>query len=145
MGLDRWHAEEEHGPDLGVGPALADGHGDLALAVVEQGQALPGAGPPVMGRAGHPVDQPPGDGRGQHRETLRNAIQLLGVALTLQGLSGAIDRLAVKPFFGVFLNAFNRFILPRIDALDGYELLANLSLAAVGLLLVAVTARAQPS
>jgi hypothetical protein len=29
--------------------------------------------------------------------------------------------------------------------LDGYELLANLSLAAVGLLLVAVTARAQPS
>ena len=53
--------------DLGVGPALADGHGDLALAVVEQGQALQGAGAPVVGGAGHPVDQPPGDGRGQDR------------------------------------------------------------------------------
>ena len=76
---------------------------------------------------------------------MRNAIQLLGVVLTLQGLSGAIDHLAVQPFFGVFLNAFNRFILPRIDALDGYELLANLALAAVGLLLVAVADRPQPS
>ena len=72
---------------------------------------------------------------------MRNAIQLLGVVLILQGLSGAIDHLAVQPFFGVFLNAFNRFVLPRIDALDGYELLANLGLAAVGLLLVAAAAR----
>ena len=76
---------------------------------------------------------------------MRNAIQLLGVVLTLQGLSGAIDHLAVQPFFGVFLNAFNRFVLPRIGALDGYELLANLSLAAVGLLLVVVFDRPQPS
>ncbi|HJU03233.1 MAG TPA: hypothetical protein VJ966_18715 [Actinomycetes bacterium] len=76
---------------------------------------------------------------------MRNAIQLLGVVLILQGLSGAIDHLAVQPFFGVFLNAFNRFILPRIDALDGYELLANLGLAAIGLLLVIVTDRPQPS
>ena len=63
---------------------------------------------------------------------MRNAIQLLGV---VQGLSGAVDHLAVQPLFGVFLNAFNRFVLPRIDALDGYELLANLALAAIGLLL----------
>jgi hypothetical protein len=58
------------------------------------------------------------------------------------GPQRAIDHLAVQPFRGVFLNALNRFILPRIDTLDGYELLANLSLAAaVGLLLVAVTDR----
>ena len=72
---------------------------------------------------------------------MRNAIQLLGVVLALQGLSGAIDRLAVQPFFSVFLNAFNRFVLPRIGALDGYELLANLSLAAAGLLLLAAADR----
>ena len=76
---------------------------------------------------------------------MRNAIQLLGVVLVLQGLSGAIDHLAVQPFFGVFLNAFNRFVLPRIDALDGHELLANLGLAAIGLLLAVATDRRQPS
>jgi hypothetical protein len=76
---------------------------------------------------------------------MRNAIQLLGVVLILQGLSGAIDHLAVQPFFGVFLNAFNRFVLPRIDALDGHELLANLALAAIGLLLAVATDRRQPS
>jgi hypothetical protein len=73
---------------------------------------------------------------------MRNAIQLLGVVLALQGVSGAIDHLAVQPFFSVFLNAFHRFVLPRIGALDGHELLANLGLAAVGLLLVVVTDRA---
>jgi len=71
---------------------------------------------------------------------MRNAIQLLGVVMTLQGLSGAIDHLAVQPF-AVFLNAFNRFVLPRIDALDGHELLANLALAAIGLLLVVAADR----
>jgi hypothetical protein len=49
VSLDRGHAEEDHGTDLGVGAALADGHRDLAFAVVEQGQALQGAGAPVMG------------------------------------------------------------------------------------------------
>jgi hypothetical protein len=41
----------------------------------------------------------------------------------------------------VFLNAFHRFVLPRIGVLDGYELLANLGLAAVGLLLLVITDR----
>ena len=72
---------------------------------------------------------------------MRNAVQLLGVVLILQGLGGAIDHLAVQPFFSVFLNAFHRFVLPRIGALDGYELLANLGLAAVGLLLLVITDR----
>jgi hypothetical protein len=76
---------------------------------------------------------------------MRNAIQLLGVVLVLQGLSGAIDHLAVQPFFGVFLNAFNHFVLPRIDALDGHELLANLALAAIGLLLAVAADRPQPT
>jgi ABC-2 type transport system permease protein len=61
VGLDRGDAEVEDGPDLGVGAALADGHGDLPLAVVEQGQAFPGAGAAVVARAGDPVDQAPGD------------------------------------------------------------------------------------
>jgi hypothetical protein len=49
---------------------------------------------------------------------MRNAIQLLGAVLVLQGVSGAIDHLAVQPFFGALLNFFNRFVLPRIDALS---------------------------
>jgi hypothetical protein len=58
--------------------------------------------------------------------------RLFGVVLVFQGVSGAIDHLAVQSFFGAFLNFFNRFVLPRIDALAGYELLANLGLAALG-------------
>ena len=76
---------------------------------------------------------------------MRSVLQFTGLVLILQGLSGAIDHLAVQPFFAVFLNAFNRFILPRIDALDGHELLANLSLAAIGLLLVVAVDRSEPS
>jgi hypothetical protein len=67
---------------------------------------------------------------------MRNALQLTGLVLVLQGVSGAIDHLAVQPFFGVLLNFFNRFVLPRIDALAGYELLANLGLAALGLVVL---------
>jgi hypothetical protein len=37
---------------------------------------------------------------------MRSAIQLLGVVLALQGISGAIDHLAVQPFFGALLNFF---------------------------------------
>jgi hypothetical protein len=33
VGLDGGDAEVEHGPDLGVGPALADRDGDLAFAL----------------------------------------------------------------------------------------------------------------
>jgi hypothetical protein len=76
---------------------------------------------------------------------MRNAIQLLGIILVLQGVSGAIDHLAVQPFFGPLLNFFNRFILPRVDALAGYELLANLGLAALGAMVVIAAGWRQPS
>jgi hypothetical protein len=76
---------------------------------------------------------------------MRNATQLLGLVLALQGISGAIDHLAVQPFFSLFLNLFNRVVIPRVDFLSGYELLANLTLAALGLALVLLSDRPQPS
>jgi hypothetical protein len=76
---------------------------------------------------------------------MRDVIGLIGFVLFLQGISGAIDHLAVQPFFGALLNFFNRFALPRIDALSGYELLANLGLAALGLIVLAASEWGQPS
>jgi hypothetical protein len=63
---------------------------------------------------------------------MRKSIRLLGIVMILQGLSGAVDHLAVQPLFGLFLNFFNRVILPRLDFLTGYELFANLILATLG-------------
>jgi hypothetical protein len=76
---------------------------------------------------------------------MRNAIQLLGVVLFLQGVSGAIDHLAVQPFMGLFLNLFNRVVIPRVGFLTGYELLANLTLAVLGAALVVAAERTAPS
>jgi len=76
---------------------------------------------------------------------MRSAIQLLGVVLALQGISGPIDHLAVQPLFGALLNFFNRFVLPRIDALSGYELLANLGLPALGLIVLTAASWGEPS
>ncbi|WP_049560618.1 hypothetical protein [Nonomuraea sp. SBT364] len=73
---------------------------------------------------------------------MRKSIQVAGLVLALQGVSGAIDHLAVQPFFGIFLNFFNRVIIPRIDVLTGYELFANLALAAFGAVLVIAADRA---
>lgn len=76
---------------------------------------------------------------------MRNVIQLLGVVLFLQGVSGAIDHLAVQPFMGLFLNLFNRVVIPRVDLLTGYELFANLTLAVLGAVLVVAPERTRPS
>lgn len=76
---------------------------------------------------------------------MRKIIQLLGIVMVLQGVSGAIDQVAVQPFFGIFLNLFNRVILPRLDFLTGYEIFANLTLAALGAVLVIAAERLQPS
>ena len=76
---------------------------------------------------------------------MRNAIQLLGVVMFLQGVSGAIDHLAVQPFMGLFLNLFNRVVIPRVGFLTGYELLANLTLAVLGAALVVAAERTAPS
>ncbi|MDA0632371.1 hypothetical protein OUY22_03010 [Nonomuraea sp. MCN248] len=74
---------------------------------------------------------------------MRKAIQLVGLILALQGISGAIDHVAAQPIFGFLLNFFNRVIIPRVDALAGYELFANLSLAALGVVLILAAERAR--
>ncbi|WP_336207392.1 hypothetical protein [Nonomuraea sp. LPB2021202275-12-8] len=73
---------------------------------------------------------------------MRKAIQVLGLVLALQGASGAIDHIAVQPFLGIFLNFFNRVIIPRVAFLTGYELFANLALAALGVVLMIAAERA---
>jgi hypothetical protein len=75
---------------------------------------------------------------------MRRAIQTLGLVLTLMGVSGTIDHLAVQPIFG-FLNLFNRVVLPRLDFLDGYELFANLLLAAVGIVVLVLADAEEPA
>ncbi|GAA0944483.1 hypothetical protein [Pseudonocardia zijingensis] len=68
---------------------------------------------------------------------MRSALQLIGVVLLAAGVSGSIDRLlGHQPIFG-FLNVVNRFVVPRVDGLAGYELYANLSVAVLGLVLLA--------
>ena len=76
---------------------------------------------------------------------MRNALQLTGFVLVLQGISGAIDHLAVQPFMGLLLNLFNRVVIPRVDVLADRALAANLSLAVLGVLVLVVAERVQPS
>jgi hypothetical protein len=67
---------------------------------------------------------------------MRSALQFAGVVLLAVGVSGTIDRLlGYQPIFG-FLNVVNRFLIPRVDALAGYELYANLSVAIAGAVVV---------
>lgn len=42
---------------------------------------------------------------------------------------------------GPVLNAFNRFVIPHVAFLTGYEILANLTLSAVGAVVLVVTER----
>ncbi|MBG0812676.1 hypothetical protein [Planomonospora sp. ID82291] len=76
---------------------------------------------------------------------MRNPIQVLGVLLVLQGVSGTIDQVAVQPFMSPFLNFFNRVIVERTDLLTGYEIYANLILAALGVVVVVAADRIGPS
>jgi hypothetical protein len=72
---------------------------------------------------------------------MRDVIQLLGFVMTLQGVSGAIDHLAVQPFMSLLLNFYNRFVIPRVDVLADNALAANLALAVLGVVLMAVVDR----
>ncbi|RBQ14466.1 hypothetical protein DP939_40585 [Spongiactinospora rosea] len=65
--------------------------------------------------------------------------------LTLQGISGAIDHLAVQPIMGIFLNVFNRLVIPRLEFLTGYELYANLTLALFGIAVFVAATRVDSS
>jgi hypothetical protein len=71
---------------------------------------------------------------------MRSALQLVGVVLAAVGVSGTIDRLlGYQPVLG-FLNVVNRFVIPRVDALAGYELYANISVAVAGVVVAAAAA-----
>lgn len=63
--------------------------------------------------------------------------------MILEGVSGAIDQVAVQPFFGLVLNAFNRFVVNRLDFLNGYEVFVNLTVAVLGVALVVAADRAK--
>ncbi|WP_150255153.1 hypothetical protein [Nocardiopsis deserti] len=63
---------------------------------------------------------------------MRKAIRGVGVLLLPVGVSGAVDHFWYQPFLGVVLNSFNRFVVPHVAAFEGYEVLANLGVAAVG-------------
>ncbi|MGH2814780.1 MAG: hypothetical protein ACRDLC_06435 [Actinomycetota bacterium] len=76
---------------------------------------------------------------------MRNSIQFVGFVMVLQGISGAIDHLAVQPFMGILLNLFNRAVIPRVDLLADHALFANLGLALLGLAVMAAAERPQPS
>lgn len=67
---------------------------------------------------------------------MRIAIQGFGTFLFFVGVSGAIDHLWYQPFLGIFLNWFNRLIVPAFATLQEHALLANLGLAVVGVVLV---------
>jgi hypothetical protein len=72
---------------------------------------------------------------------MRKALELVGVLLVAEGVSGAVDHLWHQPFFGFLLNFVNRFVIPRIDFLAGYELVANLAVAVLGGIVLLVSTR----
>ncbi len=72
-------------------------------------------------------------------------MKLLGLLMLLEGISGALDHVAVQPFFGFVLNAFNRLVVERVSAFEGVEVFANLSLAALGAAVMIAAARVRPS
>ncbi|WP_017542768.1 hypothetical protein [Nocardiopsis prasina] len=67
---------------------------------------------------------------------MRKALQGLGALLTLMGISGAVDHLWTQPVLGIVLNAFNRLVVRNVSVLQENALLANLGLAACGIVLV---------
>ena len=74
---------------------------------------------------------------------MRSVLQFAGVVLLAVGVSGSIDRLlGYQPILG-FLNVVNRFVIPRIDGLAGYELYANLSIAVLGVVVLASSGSAR--
>ena len=90
------------------------------------------------------MDDPP-PWRRSYRRVMRSSIQFIGFVMVLQGVSGAIDHLAIQPFMGIVLNLFNRVVVPRVEVLADHALFANLSLAMLGVLVMVAAERAQPS
>lgn len=74
---------------------------------------------------------------------MRTVIQLVGLFVALQGALGAIDHLFGATLLGFVFNFFNRVIIPQLGFVTGYELFANLVLAAIGVIIM-VAAQAVP-
>jgi hypothetical protein len=70
---------------------------------------------------------------------VRAGSQVVGFFLLVAGVSGLIDHLWVQPLMGALLNVFQRQVFPRIDALSGHEVAANVGVALLGLLVLVVT------
>lgn len=73
--------------------------------------------------------------------TMRNVLGAIGFLLLAVGVSGTIDHLAVQPFFA-FLNVLNRVVFPKV--VPGYELYANLVVAALGFAVMVASSRGRP-
>jgi hypothetical protein len=79
---------------------------------------------------------------------MRSTVQFIGVVVVAVGISGTIDRLfGHPPILGV-LTVVNRYVIPSIGALEGYELFVNLTVVVLGAVVVAAgsarTTRARP-
>lgn len=72
---------------------------------------------------------------------MRKTVETIGFVLVLMGVSGAIDRLWTQPIMGLFLNAFDRWVIPHLSFAAGYEVYANLLLAVIGALVIVVGGR----
>lgn len=68
-------------------------------------------------------------------------MRYLGLYLVAAGISGTIDRLAYQPIMGFFLNFFNRYVIPHVGVLKGFEIFATLTLAVIGVVIVVITER----
>jgi hypothetical protein len=69
---------------------------------------------------------------------MRKVMEVVGFVLLAVGVSGTIDHIAIQPIFG-FLNVLNRVVFPKV--VPGYELYANLTVAALGLAVMVAAAR----
>ncbi|GGP72790.1 hypothetical protein [Streptomyces abikoensis] len=68
---------------------------------------------------------------------MAKVVQLVGLFLVVAGISGTVDALATQPFMSPVLNFLNH-VIPHIDALKGYEVISNLSMAILGVIVVTV-------
>lgn len=71
---------------------------------------------------------------------MQKLIQTIGLILLAMGISGTIDHLAEQPLLGWVLNAFNRYVIPKVDFLTGHELIANIGVGVIGIVVIAVGA-----
>jgi len=72
---------------------------------------------------------------------MRRTVEVVGLFLVAEGISGVIDHLWYQPVFGFVLNFVNRIVIPRLDFLAGYEVLANLAVAVLGGLVLLASTR----